>query len=255
MLFVALVTFVAFTLAAISGIGGGVVIIPLLVSFLGREWSPASIASLSLSLVLLNALTSLFVGKQIQNADLKFAKPMAVISSVGAVAGVFMQSYVSRESFEIVLSVFLLLLSLFIFWRSSHADKNVPGTPEPFHGGDSVFGLAIGVIASFFGLGGGVLQVPYMVYLRKRSVKQSTATSQVILSTTAVVSLVIFLGVRRVPVPWDMFITLAPVVFVGGLLGSALAKKMRGPWIVRLLAGVLLLMAVRVGLRALQIEG
>jgi uncharacterized protein len=255
MLTLILMAFAASTLGAISGLGGGVFIIPILVSTMGREWSPASLAALSLSVVILNSLTTLYLGKQIKNADLGFAKSMFVVSGLGAILGVYLQSLVSRESFEIFLSVFLLGLSLFIMWRSGQADADLPEKPHKFNRGDSAFGLLIGLVASFFGLGGGVLQVPYMVMVRKFAVKQATATSQIILSSVAAISLVMYLGIRQVPVPWTTFFYLAPVVVAGGILGSKLAKSMRGPWIIRLLATALLILAVRVGLKALEIQG
>ncbi len=255
MILLAILAFTAATLGAISGLGGGVFLIPIFVSVMGREWSPASLASLSLSIVLVNSLTSLYLGKQMRNVDFSFARGMAGASLTGAAAGVYLQSLVSRESFEAYLAVFLFLLSLFIFWRSSQADRETPTNPQPFNRADGGFSVLIGLVASFFGLGGGVLQVPYMVYVRKRAVKQSTATSQVILSTVAAFSLVLYLGVRRVEMPWQTFLTLAPLVVCGGILGSYLSRRMRGPGIVRLLAAALLFLAVRVGLKALQIQG
>lgn len=243
--------FAAAAFGAVSGLGGGVFILPLLVTTMGPEWEPGSLAALSLGFVFLNSLSSLFLGRQIRNVDFPFARLMAVGSAVGVMVGVSLHSFVSRDAFELYLGVFLFLLSLFIFWRSSRADAKDKRPPEPGRPADAGFSFLIGSFASFFGLGGGILQVPYMVYMRRRPVHQATATSQVILASTAFVSLVLYLLVRRVPIPWMTFVTVAPFVVAGGIAGSALSRRLRGPWIVRLLGATLLLIGLRLVSRSL----
>lgn len=245
----ALVAFLAATFGAISGLGGGIFIMPILVQIYSEQYSASGLAALSLSIVLLNSCTALFVGKQIRNVDMRFAQGMAIVSALGVFLGIFLQARVSRQSFEFYLAVFLCLLGLFILVRSGAADKTIKPENEPFKPVDGVFSFVMGSVASFFGIGGGVLQVPYMVYFRKRSVKQSTATSQMILATVATMSLILIVLVKRTTVPWTGFLIMAPAVIVGSILGSRLAAKLRGPWIVRLLAVVLLFLAVRVALQ------
>lgn len=248
MLLLAALAYLAATLGAISGLGGGIFIMPLLVESFGGEYSAAGLATLSLSVVLLNALTSLSLGRQTRFVDWTFALPMAAVSVLGVALGVYLQRQVSRGSFELILGGFLFLLGIFILWRSSAADANVRPVNEPFRTLDGVFSFLVGSVASFFGVGGGVLQVPYMVYFRKRSVKQSTATSQVILASAGASSLFFFLVVLKTTAPWIAFVYMAPAVVAGGITGSRLAGRLRGPWIVRILAGVLLFLAYRISL-------
>ncbi len=236
----------AATLGAISGLGGGIFLMPLLVETFGREHGPASLAALSLSVVLLNSLTSLFIGKQIKNIDRPFARRMAVFSVVGVMIGVYLQSLVTRESFQVFLGGFLFLLAIYILWRSPRADSSPKVAKVGFNWLDFVFSVGVGTVASFFGIGGGVLQMPYMVYIRKFPVKQATATSQFILATVAAGTLVLIVVWRGAPVMWSAFLLMAPAVILGGILGSRLGAEIRGPWIVRIVGVLLLIMAYRV---------
>jgi len=244
----ALLAFCAATLGSISGLGGGVFIMPLLLETHGHDYSASGLAALSLSIVLLNALTALFLGKQVRNVDGRYARAMALVSAFGVGLGIYLQTQVSRQSFEIFLAVFLFILGIYILARSGRADQDPQPVQDGFKPVDGIFSFLVGALASFLGVGGGVMQVPYMVYFRKRLVKQATATSQVILATVAVVSLLLILGVERPPVPWETFLLMAPAVVIGGVAGSRLARRLRGPWIVRILAVVLLFLAYRVGM-------
>lgn len=219
---------------------------PVLVQVYSHDYSPAGLAILSLSLVLLNALTSLVLGKQSANVDWSFAKPVAVLSALGALIGVYIQTHVSRGPFETYLAILLLVLGVYTVWKAPLADASVALQPEPFGPPDAVVGTLVGTVASFFGVGGGVLQVPYMVYFRKRAVKQATATSQVILGSVACVSLLVFTLVVGAQAPWEALLYMAPSVVLGGIIGSRLSARMRGPWIVRLLGVVLLFLAYRI---------
>lgn len=248
----ALAAFLAATLGAISGLGGGIFIMPLLVQSFGEDYLPPGLAAISLSVVLLNAFTALVLGGQWRNVDVRFARQMAVFSAVGAVTGVFGQSYVSRAQFELYLAVFLAVLAIYVLWKAPMADARVGESDTRFTSKDGAFSYLVGVIASFFGIGGGVLQVPYMVYARHRPVKQATATSQVILASVAVISLAMLIGVKSAVAPWSALAYIAPAVVVGGVLGSRLAQRLRGPWVIRILGGVLLILAYRVLTRVLQ---
>lgn len=250
-LILAAVAFGSATFGAISGLGGGIFMIPFLLQVFGAEYSHSSIASLSLCLVLLNALTALFFGRQIKNVDFDFAKPMVFVSAIGVGIGVLLQSLISRGSYELYLAGFLLLLAGYSWWRSPLADKSVKAV-SGFRNLDFGFGILIGTVASFFGLGGGVLQVPYMVYMRRQKVKTATATSQIILATVAVLTITLLIVWQKVAVPWMAFVWMAPGIFMGGIFGSWLQTRLKGPWIVRILALVLFFLSLRLFLRAFQ---
>lgn len=241
--------FFAATLGSLSGLGGGAFLMPFLVQIYGAEYGPASLAAISLSLAFMNALSALFLGGQLRCVDFKYARPMTLFTVVGGFFGLLIQSLVVRGQFELYLAVFLGLLGVYIFWRSPGADAQIADPSEPFQLLDGVVSVLTGVLATFFGVGGGVVRVPFMVYVRRRAVRESTATSQLVLGILAAVSLLILEGVFRAKAPWSDIVFMAPAVFAGGVAGSRLAARLKGIWIVRFLALVLLFLAYRVWMR------
>lgn len=243
--------FLAAMLGAISGLGGGIYVMPLLIHFYGEEYSHSSLTTVSLVVVLVNSLSSLFWGRQIHYVDMKFAKPIAIISAVGSLLGLWLQRQVSRDSFELYLATLLALLGIYLFIKASAADRQASDKPVSFESRDGALSFMIGAMASFFGIGGGLLQVPYLVYFRDRPVKQATATSQVMLGAVAFTALTVSLVGLGVKVPWMAIAFMAPSAVLGGVTGSRLSTRLKGAWIIRILSILLLFLAYRVSMRVL----
>lgn len=243
--------FFAAMLGAISGLGGGIYVMPLLIHVYGQTYSHSGLTTVSLVVVLVNSISSLFWGRQIQYVDMKFAKPIAMISAVGSLLGLWLQRQVSRDTFELYLAILLTILGVYLFFKAAAADRQCSNEPAKFENRDGAISFAIGAMASFFGIGGGLIQVPYLVYFRDRPVKQATATSQVMLGAVAFVALSVSLLGLRVSVPWTAIGVMAPAAVLGGVTGSRLSAKLKGAWIIRILSILLLFLAYRVSMRVL----
>jgi uncharacterized membrane protein YfcA len=104
-------------------------------------------------------------------------------------------------------------------------------------------GLVVGVLSSFFGIGGGFMLTPVLVYYFRMAVPIATAT--------VIFALVLFLGtasathLARSHVQWDIFLPVAIGIVAGGQIAARIAHRISGPYIIRMLA---------VGLIALGLE-
>jgi len=110
-------------------------------------------------------------------------------------------------------------------------------------------GLAAGVLSGLFGIGGGVLIVPALVYFGKMPIKMATGTS---------------LGALLLPVgllgAWTYHqagnidlkasLTLAVGLFFGAFVGAKLTQAMSPHLLQRLFAVFLMLMAARMWMKA-----
>jgi uncharacterized membrane protein YfcA len=110
-------------------------------------------------------------------------------------------------------------------------------------------GLAAGVLAGLFGVGGGALIVPALLYFAKMPIKMATGTS---------------LGAMLLPVGllgawayyeagnlnWRASLLIAVGLFFGAFVGAKLTQSMSPQLLQRLFAVFLLLMAVRVWMKA-----
>ena len=97
-------------------------------------------------------------------------------------------------------------------------------------------GLAAGFGSGLFGIGGGVIIVPALIYLLGFSQHKATGTSLVILLPPVGLGAVWEYS-RNGQVDWKAALIVAATVFVGATLGALVANKISGP-ILRLMFGV-----------------
>jgi len=110
-------------------------------------------------------------------------------------------------------------------------------------------GLAAGVLSGLFGIGGGVLIVPALIYFGKMPIKMATGTS-----LGALLLPVGLLGAwayhQAGNLDWKASLTVAIGLFFGAFVGAKLTQGMSPQLLQRLFALFLAAMAVRMWLRA-----
>ncbi|MBV9865283.1 MAG: sulfite exporter TauE/SafE family protein [Abitibacteriaceae bacterium] len=97
-------------------------------------------------------------------------------------------------------------------------------------------GLSAGFASGLFGIGGGVIIVPALIYLLGFSQHKATGTSLVILLPPVGLGAVLEYY-RNGNVDWKAALVVAFTVFLGAWLGAICANKLAGP-ILRLMFGI-----------------
>ena len=110
-----------------------------------------------------------------------------------------------------------------------------------------VLGLAAGVLAGMFGVGGGILFVPTLVALGL-SQHDATGTSLLAIIPTAIVGT--WRQARYRNVRWQAALVLGVAAAAAAQGGAALAVSLSGPLLRKLFAGLLVLVAVQIAWRA-----
>jgi uncharacterized membrane protein YfcA len=110
-------------------------------------------------------------------------------------------------------------------------------------------GLAAGVLSGMFGIGGGVLIVPALIYFAKMPIKMATGTS-----LGALLLPVGLLGAwayyEAGNIDWRASLGVAAGLFVGAFFGAKLTQSMSPQLLQRLFAVFLVVMAARLWLKA-----
>ncbi|HZV88000.1 MAG TPA: sulfite exporter TauE/SafE family protein [Candidatus Binatus sp.] len=100
-----------------------------------------------------------------------------------------------------------------------------------------------GVASGLFGIGGGVLLVPFLALFFAFGQHRAQGTSLVALIPPT--GLLAFLAYARVDyVSWKIGLLLIPGVIVGGILGGLLAKRLQPQRMRQVFAGVMLLLGI-----------
>lgn len=110
-------------------------------------------------------------------------------------------------------------------------------------------GLAAGVLAGLFGIGGGVLIVPALVYFAAMPIKTATGTSLgALLLPVGLLGAITYWKAGNLDVRASVL--LAVGLFVGAYFGARLAQAMHPALLQRLFAVFLALVAVRMFVKA-----
>lgn len=242
-------------LGTLIGAGGGWMIVPLLL--LGFHFTPQQAVGTSLAVVFLNALSG-SIAYMLQGRVLyTMGTAFAAATIPGALLGAWLVQYFSSRWFSILFGSFLMFVAIFLhrgeqllFVRSTRGGVT-PGELQSFRSPVLRLGILIsflvGVLSSLFGVGGGIIHVPFLIVILGIPVHTATATSHFILAITSLTGSLMFL--RQGQIHLTAAASMGLGVLIGAQGGALLSTRMRGEPIRRLLAAALAIFALRLILR------
>jgi uncharacterized membrane protein YfcA len=136
------------------------------------------------------------------------------------------------------------------FWLAGNLDV-VPGlAPGQNHGMNfwiaSIIGLASGVASGLFGVGGGIVMVPAMVYFLSppiRDIKQAIGTSLVVIIPTAIMGS--FKHYHHGNIEWRTVAGLVPLALAGSYLGAWLTTQISADGLKRAFGAFIIVVGVK----------
>jgi len=169
--------FVAGVLGSMVGLGGGIIVVPVL-TFLG--FPPTAAASNSLFAALSNAIASTISYSRQKRIEYSLGIKLGLLTIPGTIIGAVISTDVSPDIFKILFAFVLISSAVYIFLRKKieTKEKTLSKQMMVFAIGASFFA---GIISSFFGIGGGIIFVPLMVVGMGMAMKKAAPTSQLIL--------------------------------------------------------------------------
>ncbi|MFN6518170.1 MAG: sulfite exporter TauE/SafE family protein [Nostoc sp. CreGUA01] len=230
-------SFSAGFLGALTGLGGGVVIVPLLTSVFGVDIRYAVGASLVSVIATSLGAASTYIKKGYTN--LRLGMFLEVGTTIGAIAGAMIATFVSVKALSIVLAI-VLIYSAYLSQRprienieDEPADplasylklNNSYPTPDGLmsyqvHSVPMGFGMMIlaGVLSGLLGIGSGGFKVLAMDQAMRLPFKVSTTTSNFMISVTAAASAGVYLARGYIDPGLSMPVMLG--VLPGAFLGA-----------------------------------
>ncbi|MBE9396918.1 sulfite exporter TauE/SafE family protein [Pontibacterium sp. N1Y112] len=168
---------VAGVVAGLFGIGGGLLIVPVLIfSFAAQGMSPdvlthAAVAT-SLATIVVTSISSVRAHHKRGAVRWDLFKPISVGILVGAFLGVKVAGMMPGSLLQVVFGVFALCVAV----QMGFGIKPSAGTEPPSSTTLAVGGGFIGGLSTIFGIGGGTLTVPFLSWKRVQ-MQQAVATS------------------------------------------------------------------------------
>lgn len=257
---------------SIVGLGGGVVVIPVLTLLLGVDIHFAIGASIVAIIGTSSGAASTYVKDRLTNLRVGMFLELATTS--GAIAGAAISAYVDSAALALIFGVILLVALVPTVMKLG---EDIPKSPElkglakrlkltgsytepdgrqveynATRPGAGLFGMVIaGMLSGLLGIGSGAFKVLSMDYAMKLPMKVSTTTSNFMIGVTAAASAGIYYARGDVNP-----LIVAPValgILIGAFVGARMLVRARNPTIRKVFAVVLAVAAIEMILTALGV--
>jgi uncharacterized protein len=262
-------------LSGLFGVGGGFLMTPLLI-FSGIP--PAVAVGTEGAQIVASSVSGAFAQWRRNNIDFRMGTVLLSGGILGSVVGVALVRELRKAGqFDFVVSLsyvtFLGIIGTLMMIESLNTIRKVrAGTAAPARGARQhswihglpfkmrfersklyisaippfVIGAFVGVLAAIMGVGGGFIMVPAMIYLLRvpTSVVVGTSLFQIVFVTAA--TTILHATQNR-----NVDVILALILMVGGVIGAQFGavagQKLKGEQLRFLLAGLVLLVCLRIG--------
>ena len=165
------------------GVGGGILLVPMLTGFFRLSQHQAH--GTSLAAIGATALAGLIVYAAHGNVAWATALPVGLASILTARYGARWTTRVSKRALARTFAVFLVLVAVRLLWSAPAASGPPLATGWPGLALDLVLGAAVGLLAGFMGVGGGLIAVPAFTLLLGMSQQAAQGTSLAVILVTA----------------------------------------------------------------------
>ncbi|WP_461518102.1 sulfite exporter TauE/SafE family protein [Porticoccus sp.] len=246
---------IAGLISGLFGLGGGVVIVPILIfTFTVQGMSPDILTHLaigtSLATIVVTSISSVMTHHRHDAVLWPVALWLTPGICIGAALGAVFAISITGTSLQFSFGVFLCLVAL----KMTLPVSPVGGLAMPGPVGKSVVGSVIGFVSSLFGIGGGSLTVPFLTIV-KIPMKNAVGTSAACGLPIAVSGVLTYLvrgydesglppgAVGFVFLPAFIGIIVSSTIFAR--IGARLAHRVPGEWLSKGFALLLFVIGVR----------
>jgi len=237
-----ILSFLAGFLGALTGLGGGVVVVPALTLALGVNMKYAIGASLVSVIATSSGAAAAYVREGFSN--IRIGMFLEIATTLGAILGAYLAARVGTHALAIVFGL-VLLQAAFQSFRGSKGN-DLPAASDalasrlrlassyPVDGRRQEYGVrnvpagfglmfGAGALSGLLGIGSGAVKVIAMDRVMRIPFKVSTTTSNFMIGVTAAASAGVYLGRGYVDPGLSMPVMLG--VLAGSLLGSRILVK------------------------------
>ncbi len=226
--------------SGLLGIGGGIVMVPLLAYVAGLSFHMAT--TISLAQILVGALSGGYRHYRLGNVNLRIGLILGVCSALAAIVASYFSPRVPADSLQVAYLILLVISGgMLLIPKREPAEGMEPVPPVlPV----AILGATAGLVTGFLGAGGGFFMVPVMIYGLGLRTKTSIGTSLVAIIFGSLAG-----GFTKL-VTGQFDLGIAFLVVLGGAVGAqagAMAANRLSARLLRLmLLAVLVVIAARV---------
>ncbi len=219
-------------LASMTGVGGGIFIVPILTLLSGFIVNSAT--GTSLTTIIFTAIASTFNYAKQKRIYFRTGLILVITTAPGAYFGAWLATIMEERLLALVFGVFLILVAtrtmLSLFGKKAH-DKThqTKADMELVKSGKTIalgvgLGFFGGIASGLLGIGGGTLIVPIMTFALGMPIHYATATSMFTMIFTSISAVTKYYQANLIDFP--VALTLAAGSIVGAQVGASTSRKL-----------------------------
>jgi len=217
------------------GLGGGQLYVPIMLMFF-VSLSMKEIVPLSLTFAFVTMFSSTYAHSKKHLVDFRLGLLFAAAGLIGVVAGVFFTLGVDEWVVKAGFATLLVVVATKMIYDIYMAKKDNMTSPTSFTFRRKLAGIGVSILTGFlvgsFGIGGGVVSVPLIIYVFRFEPRKAIGTSALlgaILTPAAFIAYVLSAG-EGVVIHYQLALVLAPIVFIMAIIGSTWGlQKLKTP--------------------------
>jgi len=250
---------IAGVIAGMLGVGGGLIIVPVLTTiFIQYGFDHSIVVHLaigtSLATIIFTSLSSIRAHHKHGAIQWLVVKQLTPSIVIGAIAGAAVADFFPTMTLKTIFAIFELLVAIqMAFQLRPKAHQKLPSNKMLWS-----IGTVIGAVSSIIGIGGGTLTVPFLVWCRV-SMRQAIATSSACGLPIAIAASIGFLliGLNNSVLPeystgyiyWPALVGIASASILTAPLGAKLAHILPVQLLSKIFSLLLLFLAIKMFLQ------
>ncbi|GIO25141.1 sulfite exporter TauE/SafE family protein [Oceanobacillus sp. J11TS1] len=256
---------------SLAGLGGGVVLIPLLFlasgNIEGFSWvTPQTVVAMSLLVMFFTGMSSTLSFAKSKRIDYKAGGMFLLGSIPGSMFGAWLNQFVHANTFYIYFGLLIIFIAGILFYRQLKGIKprKVDDTAKGVRHaqiGDEVFtyhirvvpailiAFFVGMLSGFFGIGGGAIMVPVMLLAFGFPTHIATATSMFMIIFVSLFGSITHITLGNIE--WEYVLFFIPGAWIGGKLGALTNQKISSSLLELFLRILLIIMGIRMILQGI----
>lgn len=214
---------VGFTLGLIGG-GGSIMAIPLLLYFVGIDNVHYAIGTTALA-VGINAYVNAISHFRRSRVNMRTGVVFSAIGVMGVLIGSSVGLITGSNSLLVLFSVMMMGIGVLMYTGKG---RKVEDSPEKMQKGGmgnrkggklGIFSILTGFSSGFFGIGGGFLIVPALIYSTGMEIDQAVGTSLLVVGTFGI------LTALRYGLSGNLIYSVSLFYIIGGVLGGIVGAR------------------------------
>ena len=247
-----------------TGIGGGIFIVPLLT--LVYSLSPAHAVGTSLAAIFFTAVAATVSYSRQKRVNYKTGFLLALATAPGAIIGAYLTTVISARILGISFGVFLILMALRIMKETAILEKRSLGKEAVLHSLASsevnssadkrrwllgvVLGFFGGIASGLLGVGGGIVIVPIMMFALGISITNAVATSMFTMIFTSISGVGQHYVLGNINFEYALFLGAGSIL--GAQIGAYVCKNVSGRTLQVIFGLMLIVISVQMILKFIQ---